>query len=110
MALTLSVVFLGSLCSLILIGKVFKNEKAINENLKALKINGIIPTHETVQNGTYTPLSRPIFIYVNKKSYTEKPQVKAFVDFYMQTAGEIVPEVGYIALKDYAKEIAKLVK
>ncbi|MBP9478165.1 MAG: PstS family phosphate ABC transporter substrate-binding protein [Sebaldella sp.] len=80
------------------------------ENLKALKINGIIPTHETVQNGTYTPLSRPIFIYVNKKSYTEKPQVKAFVDFYMQTAGEIVPEVGYIALKDYAKEIAKLVK
>ena len=80
------------------------------ENLKPLKINGIIPTHETVQNGTYTPLSRPIFIYVNKKSYTEKPQVKAFVDFYMQTAGEIVPEVGYIALKDYAKEIAKLVK
>lgn len=38
MALTLSVVFLGSLCSLILIGKVFKNEKAINENLKALNI------------------------------------------------------------------------
>lgn len=80
------------------------------ENLKALKINGVIPTHDTVQNGTYVPLSRPIFIYVNKKSYSEKSQVKAFVDFYMKTAGEIVPEVGYIALKDYAKEIAKLAK
>ena len=42
MALTLSVVFLGSLCSLILIGKVFKNEKAINENLKALNITKIM--------------------------------------------------------------------
>ena len=52
MALTLSVVFLGSLCSLILIGKVFKNEKAINENLKALNITKIMVAHrkETIDS------------------------------------------------------------
>ena len=52
MALTLSVVFFGSLCSLILIGKVFKNEKAINENLKALNITKIMVAHrkETIDS------------------------------------------------------------
>ena len=80
------------------------------ENLKALKINGVAPTHETVQDGTYKPLSRPIFIYVNKQSYNEKLQVKVFVDFYFKVAPQIVPESGYIALKDYTKEIEKLGK
>lgn len=78
------------------------------ENLTALKINGAEPTPETVQNGTYKPLSRPIYIYVNVKSYKEKPQVKAFVDFYLENVTELVREVGYIALSDYTAEKEKL--
>lgn len=60
--------------------------------------NGAIkPTLETVGNGTYAPLSRPIFIYVNSKGAT-KPEIKEFVDFYLENATELVKEVGYIPL------------
>lgn len=73
------------------------------DKLKVVKIdngNGAIePTFETIKSGSYAPLSRPIFIYVNKASL-EKPEVKAFVTFYLETAKDIVKEVGYIALPD----------
>ncbi len=65
--------------------------------LKALKVNGVLPSATTVNNGTYTPLSRPIYIYVNKAS-ANKPEVKAFVDFYLNKAPGLVREVGYVAL------------
>ena len=69
--------------------------------LKALAIdNGkgpVAPSKETVENGTYTPLSRPIFIYVNKKSL-EKPQVKAFAQFYLAQAASLVAQVKYVPL------------
>ncbi|MCM8811431.1 MAG: PstS family phosphate ABC transporter substrate-binding protein [Candidatus Omnitrophica bacterium] len=57
----------------------------------------ILPTRETVEGGTYQPLARPIFIYVNKKS-AERPEVSAFVRFYLENAPTLVPEVGYISL------------
>ena len=38
---------------------------------------------ETAQDGSYTPLSRPLFVYVSNKAYAEKPQVAAFVDYYV---------------------------
>jgi phosphate transport system substrate-binding protein len=66
----------------------------------------IIPTAETVQNGTYQPLSRPLFIYVNKKS-AEKPEVKAFVDFYMDNAAKLSTEVGYVQLPANVYDLAK---
>ena len=78
------------------------------DKLTAIKINGIEPTPETVQNGTYKPLSRPIFIFVNNKSYAEKPQVKAFVQFYLDNVSDLAREVGYIPLDDYSAEKAKL--
>lgn len=59
----------------------------------------IFPTLETINNGTYRPLSRPIFIYVNKKSL-EKPEVNSFVQFYLTNAPELTAEVGYIPLPD----------
>jgi phosphate transport system substrate-binding protein len=69
--------------------------------LKAVSVDGgkggISPSPQTVENGTYAPLSRPIFIYVNAKSL-EKPEVKAFVEFYLQNATKLVPEVKYIPL------------
>jgi phosphate transport system substrate-binding protein len=58
---------------------------------------GIIPSAETVENGTYQPLSRPVFIYVNMKA-AEKPEVKEFVAFYMKNASASVREVQYIPL------------
>jgi len=55
----------------------------------------IEPSAETVEKGTYQPLSRPLFIYV-KKSVAGTPMVQAFVKFYLQNAAKLVKEVGYI--------------
>ena len=55
----------------------------------AASIDGVAPSTETVQDGSYTPLSRPLFIYVKNTSYADQPQVKAFVDFYVDNALEI---------------------
>lgn len=57
------------------------------------------PAPETIQDGSYNPLSRPLFIYINKKSLS-KPEVKAFVEFYLENSGDIAREVGYVALPD----------
>src|SRR5262245_13294186 len=53
------------------------------------------PSAQTVENGTYPPLSRPLFIYV-KKSVADTPLVKAFVKAYTETGPKLVKEVGYI--------------
>ena len=65
----------------------------------------VLPTYENVANGTYQPLSRPIFIYVSKKS-ADKPEVKRFIEFYVKNAGQLSKEVGYISLPDKAYELA----
>jgi len=46
----------------------------------------ITPSLQTVMDGTYAPLSRPLFIYVNKRAAAEKPEVKELVDFYLKNA------------------------
>ena len=76
------------------------------ENMDKLKLvavdsgNGcVLPTSESIENGTYSPLSRPLFIYVSKQSM-ERPEVKAFVEFYLDNAAELAQEVGYIKLGD----------
>lgn len=58
---------------------------------------GILPSVETVENGSYQPLSRPIFIYVNAKA-TEKSEIKEFVEFYMKNAILIVKEAEFFPL------------
>ena len=55
------------------------------------------PSRETIENGTYAPLSRPMFIYV-KPDALAKPQVRKFVEFYLRNATVLVPEVGYVPL------------
>ncbi|ABW25254.1 PstS family phosphate ABC transporter substrate-binding protein [Acaryochloris marina] len=57
----------------------------------------VLPSREAVENGTYTPLSRPIFIYVNKKA-AKRPEVRQFVNYYLRKAAEFSAEVGYIPL------------
>ncbi len=66
----------------------------------------ILPSLETVINGTYQPLSRPIFIYVNKKSL-DRPEVAEFVRFYLSHAPKLVKEVGYIPLPERAYQLAQ---
>jgi phosphate transport system substrate-binding protein len=71
------------------------------KKLKAVGIDGgkgpVLPSAQTVEDGTYQPLSRPIFIYISKKA-AEKPEVKEFVEFYMQNAAKLVKQVKYVAL------------
>lgn len=60
--------------------------------------NGAIePTLETINNGTYAPLSRPVFIYVNKASLSNET-VYEYVKFYIENASYLAEEVGYVSL------------
>lgn len=75
------------------------------ENKKKLKLvavvdakgKAILPSRETVEGGTYAPLSRPLFVYVNEASL-KRPEVKEFVEFYLKNAARLVPEVKYVPL------------
>lgn len=76
------------------------------ENKDKLKLIGVDngngpvePSVETVKNGTYTPLSRPVFIYVNDVA-SKRHEVVEFVNFYLNNASVLVQDVGYIPLPD----------
>ncbi|MFL6579522.1 MAG: PstS family phosphate ABC transporter substrate-binding protein [Burkholderiales bacterium] len=78
------------------------------DKLQAVKISNksgqaVEPSFETVINGKYQPLARPIFIYINAKAL-DRPEVKEFVEFYMKNAEALVREVKYVPLpaKAYA--------
>lgn len=62
------------------------------------------PTTANVINGTYAPLSRPLFIYVSRKSIESKPEVRQFVQFFLDNAKELTREVNYVTLPDGAYE------
>lgn len=68
------------------------------DRLKVIAIDGgdgcVEPTAETVESGEYTPLARPLYIYV-KASSLDDPAVQEFVEFYIATAPELVADVGY---------------
>lgn len=68
----------------------------------------VAPSVENAKNATYQPLSRPIFIYVNKKSVEAKPYVARFVEFYMDKkhTAALVKEVGYVPLPEKAYDLA----
>jgi phosphate transport system substrate-binding protein len=72
---------------------------------------GVRPSTETVKNGTYTPLSRPLYIYVNSSSMKNK-EVIDFVNFYLDEAGTLAKDVGYIAMtkEEYAIQKEKFNK
>jgi phosphate transport system substrate-binding protein len=72
---------------------------------------GVSPSVENVENGSYQPLSRPIFIYINAKSL-ERPEIKQFLDFYMKNADALVREVKYVPLpaKAYAYNVEHIEK
>jgi phosphate transport system substrate-binding protein len=57
----------------------------------------VAPSDETVENGTYQPLARPIFIYVNAEA-AERPEMQEFIEFYINNAPTLVAEVDYVPL------------
>jgi phosphate transport system substrate-binding protein len=66
----------------------------------------ILPSEETVRNGSYSPLSRPMFMYVNKAKLS-RPEVKAFVDFMLNNGGALIRDVGYVPLSDSEQQQVK---
>ena len=78
------------------------------KKVKAVAVDGgkgpVLPSSKTVEDGTYQPLSRPIFIYVNIKS-AEKPEVRQFIEFYMKNAPTLVKEVKFFPLPAQAYTI-----
>ena len=74
------------------------------DKLKAIEVDGgdgcVAPTEATINDGSYTPLSRPLFIYPDVGKAKERPELKAFVDFYLENTNELSAEVGYIAMPD----------
>lgn len=80
------------------------------DRLKLVAIEGgkgpVFPSEKTIMDGTYSPLSRPIFIYVNKKS-ADKPEVKQFVEFYLKNAPMLVKQVKYVPLSDEIYKLAE---
>jgi phosphate transport system substrate-binding protein len=79
------------------------------DKLKLVPIDGgtgpVLPSVTTINNGSYAPLSRPLFIYVNTAA-AERPEIQAFVKFYIEQAAKLSAEVGYVALPQSAYELA----
>jgi phosphate transport system substrate-binding protein len=82
---------------------------AHKDKLRAVAIDGgkgpVLPSIENVVNGTYTPLSRPLFVYVRDTS-ANRPEVREFVQFMMKQGGALVGEVGYVPLPQKAYDLA----
>jgi len=85
---------------------------ANRDKLKAIAIDWeqddagpVLPSEETVLAGTYNPLSRPLFIYVNNES-AKRPAVEQFVEFYLTEGPELAAEVKYVPLPPTAYEMA----
>lgn len=80
--------------------------KAVGIEWEKNKVTGaIMPSPENVLAGTYNPLSRPLFIYISRKSM-DKPAVKEFAEFYLKNVGVLSKEVKYLPLPDGAYQMA----
>ena len=83
------------------------------DQLRAIAIDGgndcVAPSDETINDGSYSPLSRPIFIYVSSEA-VERPEVREFARFYLENASELVGRVGYVPLpaEKYDEGLQKL--
>ena len=79
--------------------------------VKAVQVDGgngcVAPSKETVQNQSYKPLSRPLFVYVKHDSYKNKPEVRGFVDFYVENEAQVSEEALFIGLTPEQKKTAQ---
>jgi phosphate transport system substrate-binding protein len=86
----------------------------VEENQDAVKlveVDGgdgcVTPSKETVQDKSYKPLSRPLFIYVKHDSYKNRPEVRGFVDFYVENEDKVAEEALFVGLTPEQKQTAK---
>jgi phosphate transport system substrate-binding protein len=81
------------------------------DKLKALEIDGgegcVAPTETTINDNSYSPLSRPIFIYPDVGKAKQRPELKTFVDFYLENTNALSTEVGYIPMPDAVLQAEK---
>jgi phosphate transport system substrate-binding protein len=75
--------------------------KALAVEWEKNDVGPVLPSPENVIEGKYNPLSRPMFIYVNRQS-AERPEVKAFVEYYLTKAHELTQEIRYLSLPEEA--------
>jgi phosphate transport system substrate-binding protein len=75
------------------------------DRLKAIQVEGVEPNAETAESGDY-PLARPLFIYSDPAIMQEKPQVAAFINFYLTRVNEVIEEVGYFPASEDALDSA----
>lgn len=82
------------------------------KTLKALSVDdgrgAIAPTAENVQTAKYQPFSRPLMIYVNAKAAQDKPELQAFVEFYLRNAKTLAATVGYVPLPEEGYRLAEI--
>ncbi len=76
------------------------------QRLKALTVDTIAPSTETIQSGEY-PLSRPLFIYVSTQALEENPSVEEFVTFYLENLNQFVEQAQYVPLSDAGAQEAR---
>jgi len=76
------------------------------DTLQTLSINGIYPSFETAESGEY-PISRPLFIYSDAEIMKSKPQVAAFINYYLTNVNDVIVEVGYFPASEDALKSAK---
>jgi len=76
------------------------------DTLKALNIEGVEPSEETTADNSY-PLSRPLFIYSAAEIMAEKPQVAAFINYYLTNVNDEILDVGYFPATEEALGEAK---
>ncbi len=74
--------------------------------LKALAVDGVEPSTETITSGEY-PLSRPLFIYVSTQALEENPAVEQFVNFYLENLNQAVEQAQYVTLPDSTAELVR---
>ncbi|HBN79250.1 MAG TPA: hypothetical protein DD473_26225 [Planctomycetaceae bacterium] len=84
------------------------------ESLKILGVSNtedvaaaVVPSETTIEDGSYAPLSRPLFIYVNKEALKTKPEVAKFVNYYLNEGQDAVSKVGYVKVPEATIEQAK---
>jgi phosphate transport system substrate-binding protein len=77
------------------------------DKLKAVEVDGgsgcVAPSKDTASGGSYKPLSRPLYIYVNNASFNDRPQVAGFVQFYVENIDEIITEAEFVPLNPTQK-------
>lgn len=82
------------------------------DQLKALAVDSgsgaVLPSPEVVQRARYQPLARPLFIYVNADAAQKNPNLREFVEFYLDNAPQVVRSVGYVPLPEESYRHAEI--